>query len=218
MKKISDIFDDVLFDAGKAAVVMPLTVGIQIESPEDVIGFAWVGEDRSHINLITLSDRNWEASQDYTGLNPLLYSQSVVRNFRDSPLAEQLETGPVVAFSGGMTSKALGMVMHPAPSPVVVSLPNALATGAAPRRYVMKSVPTDADAVAKWLNKGTPLRIGGRKLLLDNLHIFVENRFPIPKMGWNLSVDLQLWDHVLSCDAVEPEPDEEPEGEDLFQS
>lgn len=208
MLKISELFEDLGVNPHVFPIIMPLTIGIEIETPDDVIGFAWVSPNRDCMRIVTLADRDWENSQDYTGLTPTLYQGNVVQKISDHQFYEELINGPVVAFSGGMTGKSLNAVLSPLPVPKVITLGSALATAMAPKLYKMKKPPASADDLVKWLNKGAPLRLGSRKTILDNLGMTVDNRFSTPKMGWNLSVDLALWNHVLNSSAEDPPVDD----------
>jgi len=210
MRRISEVFCDIGVDPEDIRVVMPLTTGLHVNAPEDVIGFAWTSLSKQVPSIVTFPDREWELSQDYTGLTQTTYQQNLVQNFLGSREADELRTSPVVAFSSGITVAALSAMLHPAPSPYVICLGNALATACAPQRYPLKGAPRDPDEIGRWLNKGAQLRLGGRRTLLDNMNLHVDERIGMPKLGWNLAVDCTLWREVLNgkCNEMEEEDDE----------
>ena len=93
--KVRDMLEDLkpTADPGMYGVVMPLTTAIVVESPENVIGFAWRTVDDDTVRIVTLPGRDWESTAQYTGMTKDLYESNIVKSIADSrELMDMIET------------------------------------------------------------------------------------------------------------------------------
>ena len=83
-------------DARLYGVIMPLTTSLAIESPDNVIGFAWRTVSDDSVHVVTFPGRDWEPTAQYTGMNKSLYEASLAESLGDRP-----DFTDLLAFPGG---------------------------------------------------------------------------------------------------------------------
>lgn len=194
-------------DARLYGVIMPLTSSLSIESPNDVVGFAWRTVTDDSVRVVTFPDRNWEPTAQYTGMNKALYEASLAESMGDRPDLTDLLSFPVVAYASNILRKALSVMDSQS---TVIEIPRALA------RLKSKALaPSDCTTqwkLASWLNTGVPLRKMSRKDAVNAYGILVDDRSGLPVIGRNLAIDAALFDKALAMDVeiAEKDADELP--------
>ena len=207
MTMLSIVFEDLGgSNASEYGVVMPLTTGIKVEAPEDVVGFAWCTVADRDVKFVTLPKRDWEVSAAYTGLDADIYGRSLVDDVRRDERFSMLIGSPMFTSSNHILRKSLELldVWNE-----VVETQRALATAASPRK---RMIPDNVDTVhglVKWLNDGTPLRKMNRKQLVEHYGLFFDDRTGVPVAGRNLAMDSALVEFLLKQDVEFEEKDDD---------
>ena len=194
-------------DARLYGVIMPLTSSLSVDSPNDVIGFAWRTVADDSVRVVTFPDRNWEPTAQYTGMNKALYAASLAESMGDRPDLTDLLSFPVVAYASNILRKALSVMDSQS---TVIEIPRALA-----RLRSKVFAPSDCTTqwkLASWLNTCVPLRKMSRKDAVNAYGILVDDRSGLPVIGRNLAIDAALFDKALAMDVeiAEKDADEPP--------
>ena len=204
--KVREMLEDLkpTADPGMYGVVMPLTTAIVVESPENVIGFAWRTVDDDTVRIVTLPGRDWESTAQYTGMTKDLYESNIVKSVGDNKEFMDMAGNPMAAYASGILKKSFGMLdmfVH------VIDIPRAIAKtgiGLAPANLGSLN-----DAVS-WLNSGSPLRKMKRQDAVKTYSLEVDDRSGLPIIGRNLAMDAALFGKVLDSmvELVEPAEDD----------
>lgn len=192
--RVKEIFADMGVDADTLAVMMPLTTAVNVETSDNVIGFAWTYvDDPQSVNIMTFPGRDWEATAQYTGLSKDVYEQSLYDRAQSNDAFMNAVNCPVFAYAGGMLRKALKMVDI---DPMVIEIPNAVRKVKGPLAVLdVKSI--DTIKFVKWLNSGVPLRKMKRTDLATSIGAKWDDRSAISVIGRNLAIDAALASEIL---------------------
>lgn len=193
MNTIKELFTSLFHcETNDIAVVMPLTTVIKAEEPEHVIGFAW---ECDGIHVVTLPNREWETTAQFTGMTSELYLNSMVEDIKECKEFMEILDRPVAAYAKGCLIAALKSINLYAE---VIGLSEALATSVRPKQNKLKNPDLkDISSFIKWLNKGKPLVKATRykTLELENIHADID-RNELPVLGSNLIMDRAILDKV----------------------
>lgn len=204
---LSIVFED--FGVGCAAdcgIVMPLTTGIKVETPEDVIGFAWCTVADRDVKFVTLPKRDWEVSAAYTGLDADIYEKNMVDDVNKDERFFDLIGAPMFTSSNHILKKSLELldVWNE-----VVETQRALTVVASPRKRMIPNTVDTVHGLVNWLNDGTPLRKMNRKQLVEHYGLFIDDRTGVPVAGRNLAMDSALVEFLLKQDVEFEEKDDD---------
>lgn len=193
-------------DLDYTMVVAPLTTGLKIESPDDVIGFCARDVVEDSVDVVTLAGRDWTASAQYTGLTEELYT----RNLADpGSLVTLIRRRPrLVAFANGMVARALEAlgVAH-APIIPVTKAAQFFRTGALPLKQALVDMEETGEAwpAAKALGLLMDIRVPrmmSRVQWCGELWDWAWADAPseLPVMERNLGIDAAIWGKVRHGD------------------
>lgn len=176
-------------DLQKLPIVSPLTTGLEVNAPTDVIGLAVLERDAFFL-LMTLENRDWESTVRWTGLTSSLYQAAItdIDHFK-----EFIAKYPaVISFAGGMTTRALAALGITVP---VLNIPTLVEAYRRLLRTPELDVEEEADAgipaALKWLQTNRPLRMMSRvDTAADIGVIFDDMDAAVPVVERNLRIDL----------------------------
>ncbi len=176
-------------DLQKLPIVSPLTTGLEVNAPTDVIGLAVLERDAFFL-LMTLENRDWESTVRWTGLTSSLY-QAAITDI--DHLKEFITKYPaVISFAGGMTTRAFAALGITVP---VLNIPTLVEAYRRLLRTPELDVEEEADAgipaALKWLQTNRPLRMMSRvDTAVDIGVIFDDMDAAVPVVERNLRIDL----------------------------
>jgi len=176
-------------DLQKLPIVSPLTTGLEVNAPTDVIGLAVLERDAFFL-LMTLENRDWESTVRWTGLTSSLYQAAItdIDHFK-----EFITKYPaMIAFAGGMTTRAfaaLGITVPVLNIPTLVEAYRRLLQ--TPELDVEEEADAGIPAALKWLQANRPLRMMSRvDTAADIGVIFDDMDAAVPVVERNLRIDL----------------------------
>lgn len=188
------------------AVMTPLTTAVKVEDPKQVIGFAW--EEDYNEYIITLPDREWETTAQFTGLTNEIYTENLIDDVREDHDFMMDLNSPIAAYSKSCLSAALAVLNIKA---TIIGIPEAVAVADHPSVFKPKTEDLcTIEGVVKWLNSGKPLRKLSRYDLFESKHLQADfNRGDYPVISKNLTIDRALLNTVKNMTDIKV-ADEDP--------
>lgn len=193
------------FDWRRVPVVVPITTGLSVIGPDDVIGVGVATLDSPLCDWVVIQGRDWEATAQYTGITADYYQRAAMDEHDASLRIRQLlEEWPVcVSFADRLVTNACLALKIRSRSVPLGNLVRWVEMAQPVKRRDpedgQEEKPVTYDQVLIAAAK-TPSRVLGRADLLRRCQVNVDTigeRPEMPAMGVALLRDQALWGRIL---------------------
>lgn len=204
LERITDL------DWESVPVVMPLTTCLSVMGPDDIVGMGIIDPWTRETRVITIENRDWEGSAQYTGLTADLYEASAVseKEFVKEITGIMRKPGFSVAMADRIvTSMAMAVG---ADWGMVIPLAKAVryAETGGPPEALTKQFEESGEALPARLVVGSIVltknmpRMLGRAALARRIAVPWDDmaRPEIPTVGSTLALDAAIWRACLAAD------------------
>lgn len=182
-------------------ILAPLTTGLSVEKPEDVIGVCLKNLSTSGCLMITLENRDWTLSAQYTGLTEELYHSAIDTDRGMESILRTKEN--IICFASSIAASAFSVMGIK--TPPIITLPKLM------RMY--EAFPPELEKKLETLQQGeepmSPMelrsvingvsvpRMLSRMDWLHRIGASFEDRQELPLIEFNLGIDAACVNKVL---------------------